>query len=153
MLFLVPVPTLLQKHLCQALCGSKDNALRHLFRHAQEGRVRAVHGIRDIASWELSRHRLLGCEWDGLILLGEEKAHLDAVVPRFVRVVVGEDTGGLGLEGSDSFLDESLVRHIGVKDLTSVDRGDEFALQFCVKSQLIYYFLSGKACSGGRHSR
>lgn len=90
----------------------------------------AVHGVRDIATWELSRHRLLSGEWDGLILLGEEKADLNAVIPRFVRVVVGEDTGRLGLEGSDSFLYEGLACHIGVKDLTCVGGGDELALQY-----------------------
>lgn len=92
--------------------------------------MRAVHGVRDIATGELSRHRLLSCEWDGLVLLGEEKADLDAVVPGFVCVVVGENTGRLRLESSDSFVNKGLVRHISVEDLASVDRGDEFALQY-----------------------
>lgn len=127
---LVPVPSLLQKHLCQTRGGSENNALGHLVRHAHERRVRAVHGVRDIATWELSRHRLLSCEWDCLVLLGEEKADLDTVVPGLVCVVVGEDTGGLGLESGEGFLDKGLVRNISVEDLASVDRSDEFTLQY-----------------------
>lgn len=129
----VPVPSLLQKHLCQTLSGGQDNALSHLLRHAHEWRVRAVHGVRDIATWELSRHRLLSSEGYGLILLGEEKADLDTVAPRFVRVVVREDAGRFGLERGDSLLDKSLVRHISVKDLTCVDRRDEVALHYYFK--------------------
>lgn len=140
---LVPVPSLLQKHLCQARGGSKNNALGHLVRHAHERRVRAVHSIGDMATWKLSRHRLLSCEWDGLVLLGEEKADLDTVVPRLVCVVVGEDTGRLGLESSEGFLDKGLVRHISVEDLASVERGDEFALQ---------YYLTVRS-SGSHHGK
>lgn len=127
---LVLIPSLLQKHFCQTRGGSKNNALGHLVRHAQERRMRAVHGIRDIATWELRCHGLLSCEWYGLVLLGEEKADLNTLVPGLVCVVVGEDTGRLGLESSDGFLDKGLVRHISVEDLAPVGRRDEFALQY-----------------------
>lgn len=91
--------------------------------------MRAVHGVGDVATWELGSHRLLSCEWYGLVLLSEEKADLDTIVPRLVCIVVGEYAGRFGLEGGDSFFDKCLVRHICVEHLASVDRGDEFALQ------------------------
>lgn len=114
--------------------------------------MRAVHGIRDIATWELSRHGLLSCEWDGLILFGEEKADFNTVVPRLVCIIVGEDTGRLGLESSDSFLDKSLVCHISVEDLSSVGRGNKFALQHYLNSQLILVSLQNRnSILGGTH--
>lgn len=90
--------------------------------------MRAVHCKRDVATGKLRGHRLLSGERYGLILLSEEKPDLDAVVPRFVSVVVGENTGRLGLECSKGVRDKGLVCHIRVKDLASIARGDELAL-------------------------
>lgn len=91
--------------------------------------MRAVHSIRDVATGELRGHRLLSREWYGLVLLGEEKADLNTVIPRLVCVVVRKDTRRLWFECSNGFLDKGLVRHIRVEDLTSIARGDEIALQ------------------------
>ena len=77
-----------------------------VLRHAHERRMGAVHCVRDVATRELGGHRLLSCEWYGLILLSEEKSDLDAIVPRLVSVVVGENTSRLGLECSNGFRDK-----------------------------------------------
>lgn len=91
--------------------------------------MRAVHCIRDVATGELRGHRLLSREWYGLVLLGEEKPDLNAIIPRLVGVVVGENTRRLGFKCSNSFLDKGLVRNIRVEDLTSIARSDEIALR------------------------
>lgn len=89
----------------------------------------AVHGVADIAGWELGRHLLLRGNRDGLVLLGKEKADFDTVVPRRVLVVVREDTCRLRLESRNGLLDKCLVGNIGVEDLSGVGNTDEIALE------------------------
>lgn len=114
--------------------------------------MRTVHCVRDIATWKLRGHGLLSCKWYGLVLLREEEADLDTVIPRCVCIVVGKDTSRLGLESSNGFVNKGLVCYICVKDLGSVDRGDEFALQPDLNCQLSLGSLEEPKLSR-RHSR
>lgn len=88
----------------------------------------AVQRVANVASWELGRHSLLCGKRDCLILLGEEKANLNTIVPRLEQVVIREDASGFGLELCQSLGKQSLIFDVGVGNLRDIGSTDELTL-------------------------
>lgn len=109
-------------HLRRLLEGVTDGA-----GHAEERRVTGVQAGGERALGKLGRHELLQLERDGLVLLGEEVAHLEAVVPGLEAGLVLEGLEGLREQGVDG-LGGKRGLDVTVEDLGPVEGRDEAIL-------------------------